>query len=231
VTNRGRSDPSIIVLAKAPLPGRAKTRLCPPCTPVEAAALAEAALADTLDTVSRVRARRLLVLDGPPGPWLRRGFRRIAQRGGSLDERLAAAFDDVGGPAILIGMDTPHVSGRTLEVALEALRGGGQAVLGLATDGGWWAIGLRRPDPRVFLGIPMSSPATGREQQRRLRALGLQWRTLPPLRDVDRFGDAVAVAAEASGSRFARAVRAVSARLATDAVRVAPAPVLSGSGR
>ena len=66
---------TLLVIAKEPRPGRVKTRLTPPFTPEEAAALAEAALADTLDAVARTPAeRRVLVLDGTPGPWLPAGF-------------------------------------------------------------------------------------------------------------------------------------------------------------
>src|SRR5262249_58778102 len=101
---------ALVVLAKSPVAGRSKTRCCPPCTYEQAAALAEAALADTLAAVAKTPAdRRLLVLDGAPGPWLPRAFNVLPQRGAGLDERLAAAFDDVGGPAVLIGMDPPPV--------------------------------------------------------------------------------------------------------------------------
>ena len=199
----------LLVLAKEPAPGRVKTRLCPPFTPQEASWLAEAALADTLDAVSRTpAARRVLALDGEPDDWLVPGLEVIPQRGEGLDERLAAAFDDAGGPSILIGMDTPQVTrGILLDATALLSSPGTDAVLGAARDGGWWAIGLRCPDPRVFLGVPMSSPSTCAAQQRRLDALGLRWVPLAELRDVDRLEDAHAVAAAAPRSRFANALR------------------------
>ena len=204
---------SLVVIAKAPRPGRAKTRLCPPCSPVEAAAIAEAALLETLRAVARVPvARRVLALDGAAGDWLPDGFDVVPQRGDGLGERLAAAFVDVGGPALLIGMDTPQVGWRRLEDGLRALvRPGVDAVLGRARDGGWWALGLRRPDPAVFRGVPMSAATTGAVQRARLRGLGLRTVELPALRDVDRFADAQAVAAEIPGTRFAAAVAGVRA--------------------
>jgi glycosyltransferase A (GT-A) superfamily protein (DUF2064 family) len=104
-------------------------------------------------------------------------------------------------------MDTPQVTSEALDEALGLLAAGSNsAVLGPAVDGGWWAIGLHRPSPRVFLGVPMSTVRTGAAQRRRLRALGHRVVDLPTLRDVDRIEDAVAVAGEAPGSRFADAM-------------------------
>lgn len=187
---------ALIVLAKAPVPGRVKTRLCPPCTPDEAAALAAAALADTLAAVAATPGvdRRALVLDGAPGPWVPPGFEVIAQRGDGLGERLAAAFADVAQPALLIGMDTPQVTPRLLRAGLAAVARTG-AALGLAPDGGYWAIGLQAAAPALFDGVPMSVATTGAAQLRRLRAHGLRVEQLPALRDVDTIADARAVAA------------------------------------
>jgi hypothetical protein len=198
----------VLVMAKTPEPGRVKTRLCPPCDPVEAANLAEAALADTCDAVAGCGAeRRVVALDGRPGDWLPPGFEVIAQRGRRLDERLAHAWADVGAPGVQIGMDTPQVTSAALDNALGLLRSPSTtALLGPAFDGGWWAIGLRRADPRVFLGLPMSMPHTGAAQRQRLRDLGHRVVELPTLRDVDRIEDAVAVSRIAPGSRFAAAL-------------------------
>lgn len=202
---------ALIVIAKAPVPGRVKTRLCPPCTPQQAAALAEAALADTLAAVAATPvARRVCALDGEPGPWLPDGIEVLAQRGDGLGARLAAAFDDVGGAALLIGMDTPQVTPAQLGAALAALRApGADAVLGLAPDGGYWAIGLRTPDPSVFAGVPMSTALTGAAQQARLLETGRRVRLLPELRDVDTIADARTVAAAAPDGCFAAALRDV----------------------
>lgn len=206
--------PALIVLAKAPAPGRCKTRLCPPCTPAEAAFLAQAALVDTLDAAlaAAEAGRVVLALDGIAGTWLPPGLEVIAQRGDGLDERIASAFEDAGAPALLIGMDTPQVSPRTLDDALAPLGAGDlDAVLGLALDGGWWAAGLTRPDSRAFLGVPMSTSRTGRAQARRLRALGMRIGWLPSLRDVDTIDDAYAVSALARSSHFAASLAAIGA--------------------
>jgi len=198
----------LLVIAKAPVPGRSKTRLCPPCTPEQAAALAEAALVDTLAAVAETPCDgRTVVLEGARGDWLPDGFEVIPQRGRGLDERLAAAFSHRDGPTLLIGMDTPQVSPGLLGEALEELeRPGTDAVLGPAEDGGYWAIGLRSPRPAVFEGVPMSSPRTGACQRDRLRRLGLAVRDLPTLRDVDYIDDARSVAAERPLGEFARAL-------------------------
>ncbi len=199
----------LVVIAKAPVAGRSKTRLCPPCTPEQAADLAEAALTDTLDAVAATScAERVLVLDGAPGAWLPAGFEVLPQRGDGLGERLADAFSHHDGPTLLIGMDTPQVSPEMLERSIEELRFA-DAVLGAAPDGGYWAIGFRRPHPRAFVGVPMSSPLTAELQRRRLIALRLQLRELPRLTDVDFFEDALRVAAEHPEGEFARAVRSL----------------------
>jgi glycosyltransferase A (GT-A) superfamily protein (DUF2064 family) len=176
---------------------------------VQAAQLAEAALGDTLAAMAATQAvRKVLVLDGQPGPWLPDGFEVIEQRGGGLDERLAGAFADLSGPALIIGMDTPQVSSATLERVLGRLQSA-PAVLGPAADGGYWAIGLRQPDPRALLGVPMSTKYTLAAQRRRLRALGLEVAEVETLRDVDTISDALVAAAEAPHSRFARTLAAL----------------------
>lgn len=205
------ADLTLLVIAKEPRPGLSKTRLSPPCSPEEAAGLAEAALRDTLESVAAVpAARRVLVLEGRPGPWLPAGYEVVPQRAGGLDERLAGAFAAATGPAFLVGMDTPQVTPALIEASASALAGPEvDAVLGRAEDGGYWAIGLVRPDERAFRGVPMSVETTGEAQRARLDELGLRTEELPVLRDVDFFEDARAVASEAPDSRFARAVGAV----------------------
>lgn len=206
---------ALVVLAKAPVAGLSKTRLCPPCRPEQAAALAEGALSDTLTAVLATPARRhVLVLDGKPGEWLPPGLTVMGQRGDGLAARLSAAFDDVGEPALLIGMDTPQVTAPLLTRSLRALDDPRHdAVLGVTADGGYWAIGLRRPDARVFDGVPMSSPLTGRAQLERLGELDLRTARLPSLRDVDSFADAQHVGASLSAGRFVRALALVQGQL------------------
>jgi rSAM/selenodomain-associated transferase 1 len=195
---------TVVVLAKAPVPGRSKTRLTGMLTPVAAAEVAAAALADTLDAVSALPCDSVLALDGEPGPWLPPGFDVLPQVLGGLDRRIAAAFDVAfarhPGPVLLVGMDTPQLAPVLGTIDLQ----GREAVLGPAQDGGFWAVGLRAPDPALFLGVPMSVPTTGAAQLARLRGHGLDVGLLPVLRDVDEPADAEAVARAAPGTRFAR---------------------------
>lgn len=199
------------MVAKAPVPGRVKTRLCPPCTAGDAAGIAAAALSDTLAAAAASGADRVvLALDGDVGPWCPPGVEVVGQGSGGLDERLTHAWTATRGPAVQIGMDTPQVTADDLDGAMGALVDDGvDAVIGHASDGGWWAVGLRRVHPRAFLGVPTSRPDTGARQAARLAGLGLRTRALATVTDVDTWDDAAAVAGAAPGTRFAEAVRRV----------------------
>jgi len=182
--------------------------------------LAQAALDDTLATArSTFPGLVVVMLDGEPGPWLASDLRVLPQCQGDLADRLAGAFDASGAPALAIAGDTPQVTPALLTLAVTRLMSPGvDAVLGPTDDGGYWVIGLRRADPEVFIGVPMSTAYTALAQRDRLRQLGLTWVELPSLRDVDAFEDAVAVAAAVPGSRFSAKLCEVQARI--DAVRV-----------
>lgn len=199
---------TVVVIAKEPVPGRVKTRLCPPCTPRQAADIAEAALRDTLDAVAAADvAGRVLALEGSPMDWIPPEFRIVAQRGDGLGERLGAVVHDVHGPVLVIGMDTPQVTPALIEHAVHALCADGvDAVLGPADDGGYWTIGLRDDRPDAFDGVPMSVDSTCSEQRRRLDDLGLRTSMLEALSDVDTFDEAVRVSRLVPHSGFAAAV-------------------------
>ena len=213
----------VLVLAKAPVPGRAKTRLSPPATPEGAAGIAAAALLDTLDAAAATpRARVVVALEGSIDEAVRAEELDAAlaphdvvpQRGDTLGERIAAAHDDVaaafpGAVSVQVGMDTPQVDERVLDEALGTVEAGADAALGLALDGGWWALALR--DPRraaIIADVPTSTDETGRLTLEALRAaLGRDAVTdLPALSDVDTADDAVRVAQLVPHGRFARAV-------------------------
>ncbi|MEO6859679.1 MAG: TIGR04282 family arsenosugar biosynthesis glycosyltransferase [Solirubrobacteraceae bacterium] len=205
------SSVALLVIAKEPLPGRAKTRLTPPFSAAQAASLAGAALLDTLEVVARTPAsRRVLVFSGDGRRWQLPGFELVPQRGRGLGERLAAAFHDVASPALLVGMDTPQLTPALLLDGMRALSGdNADAVLGRAEDGGYWSVGFKAAPRGAFDAVPMSTSRTWAAQRDRFTDLGLRVHQQPPLRDVDTVDDALAVAAAAPATRFARTLAAI----------------------
>jgi glycosyltransferase A (GT-A) superfamily protein (DUF2064 family) len=209
----------VLVVAKAPVPGLAKTRLMPAATPEQAADIAAASLLDTLDAVlATPHVRRVVAVTGDLDTAARAGelrrtlgwFEVIAQRGNDFAERLVNAHHDVAGlPVVQIGMDTPQVTPWLLGAAIVSTMSG-DAALGLAEDGGWWALGLRDPlHAKALRNVPMSRPDTGRLTLDALHDLNLSVSPLPVLSDVDTMDDALRVAALAPSSRFAAAISTV----------------------
>ncbi len=213
---------ALLVLAKAPVPGRVKTRLCPPATPTQAARIAAAALLDTLDAVLAVpHTAPVVAMTGQLGEAEQAealdaalaATSVLAQSGDTLGERIAAAHADTaallpGRPVLQIGMDTPQADARLLVHCLDVLdQPGIDAVLGPATDGGWWALGVRDPAAASLVAQVVTSRAdTGVRTLAALRAAGLRVAQLPELPDVDTAQDAAAVAVGAPAGRFAAAV-------------------------
>ncbi|CRK61426.1 hypothetical protein [Alloactinosynnema sp. L-07] len=213
----------MLVVAKAPVPGQAKTRLSPAASPAQAADIAAAALLDTLDAALACACAGVVVAftgsltEAARGRELAASLRRctvIPQQGANFPERLAAAHADTAarfpGEAVAqIGTDTPQVTPGDLADAFDRLADA-DAALGFASDGGWWALALR--DPRaaeVLRHVPTSRADTGQRTWEALRDLGSRIALLPVLSDVDTMVDAVAVAAKAPGGRFAQAVARV----------------------
>jgi glycosyltransferase A (GT-A) superfamily protein (DUF2064 family) len=203
---------TLVVIAKEPLPGQVKTRLTSEFSPAEAAFLAAAALRDTIAVVSAAPARRrVLLFQGDAAGWAPPDWTVLPQCAGTLDVRLGHGLAAVGalggGPALLVGMDTPQL--RVERLAFDAERY--DSCLGLATDGGFWAIGFRDPllAPTAMLGVPMSVAETGLAQHDRLRAAGLSVQELAPLPDFDTPSDARELALAAPGTQFAQAWQAI----------------------
>lgn len=209
-----------LVVAKAPVTGRVKTRLGAEIGMERAADLAAAALLDTLDACTAAFGRHAchLALDGDLATAVRGPELRSAsdlwclhpQVGEGFDQRLARAHADVaraGGstpPVVQVGMDTPQVTPALLASVVAGLEQH-DAVLGPAEDGGWWVLALRDPAAAsALVGVPMSTPHTHDDTAAALRAHGLTVGTTTVLRDVDEVADADAVAALAPDTRFAR---------------------------
>lgn len=214
---------TLLVVAKAPVPGRAKTRLAAIVGDQVAADIAAAALLDTLDAATSTPvAARVVALTGDVdaascAPEIRNrleSFTVIEQRGFDFADRLANAHADAGAaggghPVLQIGMDTPQVTAEQLAgCARRLLRV--HALLGPACDGGWWILGLHEPGAAECLrGVPMSQPDTGELTVKALRHTGISVSLVETLADVDVVDDVVAVR-DACGhdSRFAQLTRA-----------------------
>jgi uncharacterized protein len=214
---------TLLVVAKAPVPGMAKTRLAATVGEEVAAEIAAAALLDTLEAVAATPvATRVVALtgnldDGVAAVEIRRelaSFAVISQRGNNFGDRLANAHADaarVDGHRVLqIGIDTPQVTAELLADCGRRLVDA-QAVLGLASDGGWWALGVNAPALAECLrDIPMSQSDTGALTLKALRDKDIDVDLIDELTDFDIADDVAAVREVcAPGSRFAEVTRAV----------------------
>jgi hypothetical protein len=199
---------AVALIAKECVPGRVKTRLAPAIGFDHAAAVAAASLADTIDAVLLMPAtRRILLFDGVTPPAGTESFEVMPQVSGDLDERIAAMFDAVDEPTLLVGMDTPQLTpAHAAPVFAADDDATHDAWFGPAADGGFWGLWLREPDGDLVRGVPMSRDDTGAIQLDRLRAAGLRVGVLDELLDVDTIDDAEQVAALVPGSRFAAAL-------------------------
>ncbi|MEU0543699.1 DUF2064 domain-containing protein [Nocardia sp. NPDC005978] len=230
---RPDSAATVLVVAKAPIAGFAKTRLTPPLRPRDAARLAASALLDTLAAVRASSARHRVVAwtgelavaeEADAIAAALRDFTVVPQRGNTFGERLANAHADAarhGAPVLQIGMDTPQIDADLLDGCLARLLATGDSVLGPAVDGGWWALGVTDPRAaRALVDVPMSTPQTGEFTRAALRRNGFHVHALPMLTDVDHYADALAVAARCRG-RFA-ATLALVAPADPSAPRITP---------
>ncbi|MGB5196425.1 MAG: TIGR04282 family arsenosugar biosynthesis glycosyltransferase [Candidatus Deferrimicrobium sp.] len=190
-------------MAKAPVAGRVKTRLCPPLHPGESAALFACMLGDTADEMSTLhRVRRYLFLDPPVPADFPRGepfsaFERFPQRGEDLGDRMrnaaAVAFRRGARRVVIVGADCPSLSAGTVRRAFRELSTGASFVFGPSTDGGFYLAGLSSPDERLFQGIRWSTAEVLRNAAARCRILSAPFSFLPPGRDVDTGEDLLAL--------------------------------------
>lgn len=183
---------AIAVLAKAPLPGFAKTRLIP-ALGAEGAALLHARLVE--HSVATACAARI----GPVTLWgapdenhplfqaigARRDVALARQGGGDLGERMLAAVAAADMPVLVIGTDCPALTADHLRMAADILRSGADAAIIPAEDGGYALIGLRAPAPTLFSQMYWSVPSVMEETRRRLRRLGMTWQEPVTLWDLD----------------------------------------------
>jgi rSAM/selenodomain-associated transferase 1 len=216
------SDPAIIVMAKAPRAGEAKTRLAPPLTREAAARLAACLFADTV-SVARGAGARLVVAYAPadgrtsPEEALRPalteealgGVLWLEQRGDGLGERLdgvaGRAFARGFGPLLFIGADSPTLPPAFLASALGELKHGrADVALGATEDGGYYAVGMRARASGLFDSVEWSTPRAYAQTARNAARLGLRLSELPPWYDVDTPADLARLRAELSADEGAR---------------------------
>ena len=187
---------ALAVMAKAPRPGRVKTRLSPPLTLVQTAALNKCFLMDTTANLATIPGAAGLISYTPVGDealfngLLPDTFALVPQRGDGFGERLLAAAEDIlalgYGAVCLIDSDSPTVPAAAYYQAVEALaRPGDRVVLGPSHDGGYYLIGLKQPHPQPFDRITWSTASVCEETLDRCRAAGIEVVTLPTWYDVD----------------------------------------------
>ncbi len=216
----GVANPTLLIMAKAPIPGVVKTRIAATIGDVPAAVLAAAALLDTLLTVSSLGWPITVAMTGDLADAASStelsaaliATRVIEQRGDGFDERLANAHLDAdeGHGVVQVGMDTPQLTVRDyLDAGIEIRRGA--CVIGPAEDGGWWLLGLTDPQRAMGLvGVTMSDPDTKTSTE---MALGGNFVQLPRRLDMDTWDNAVEIADSIPISCLARAVHRIGASL------------------
>lgn len=190
-----RDEDALILMAKAPVPGSVKTRLCPPLSPRKAAQLYACLLADAAGEGASLRGIRRYLFHAPPrerayfrtAPFS--GFLLRKQGGGDLGKRMAhaaaEAFSAGARRAVLIGADCPALSAARIRSAFRELARGVDAVFGPARDGGFYLVGLNAPPASLFEGIAWSTPKALAEVLSRCRRAGMTYALLPVESDLD----------------------------------------------
>jgi rSAM/selenodomain-associated transferase 1 len=195
-TGRDDGNPGavLLVVAKRPSPGQTKTRLTPPLTPEEAAALYECFLLDTIDLMRQVPGVQPVIAylpqeDADYFARLAPDFERIPQSGADLGTRLDNALTEYLGRGVprvaIMNSDGPTLPLTHLVAAFDLLNGDAEVVLGPADDGGYYLIGLKRPAPRLLREVRMSTPHVAADTLALAAEEGLSVALLPSWYDVD----------------------------------------------
>lgn len=198
-----KCDDTLILMCKGPIPGKVKTRLCPPLSRRQAAALYACLLEDTAGEAASLRGIRRRLFYAPPeakayflaAPFS--GFSPREQKGNGLGERMAhameEAFSEGARRVAIIGGDCPALSAERIRSAFRELSDGADAVFGPAEDGGFYLIGLSAPSPFLFPGIEWSTGTVLPEILSRCRKAGMTCALLPAESDVDTAEDLAAL--------------------------------------
>lgn len=176
---------AILLFAKAPIPGRVKTRLCPPLTLEQAAALHLSFAAETLRNVASLGPVELHT-DIPTDAWHECKVARKMQCSGTLGQRMFFALAATRLPAIVLGADTPNLPLSHIETLMNSPA---DVALGQAEDGGFWGIHCRRIHPQMFMNVEWSTARACEQTATAARACGLSVELGPMWWDVDTPGD------------------------------------------
>jgi uncharacterized protein len=191
---------ALAAMAKAPIAGAVKTRLCPPLRPAEAAELARCFLEDRVEQLGAVPAGDRLVAFTPPEEaaavraLVPPDVRIVPQQGADLGARMNGLLTDLLAEgyagALVVGTDTPTLpTAYLLEAAAVLRQAAADVVLGPSEDGGYYLIGLRAPAPELFVDMAWSTATVCEETLRRARAAGRRISVLPMWFDIDRIAD------------------------------------------
>lgn len=200
---------AIAILAKAPIPGLAKTRLIPALGAHGAAMLQEALTARAVETAMAAQTGPVTLWAAPDAT--HPSFRELTvksqiavkrQPDGDLGARMLTACEAVDGPALVIGTDCPTLAPAHLRAAADALRGGNDVVIIPAEDGGYVLIGMRKPQPTLFGAMPWGTDSVMTETRGRIAAANLRCRELPMLSDIDRPDDLEKLRGDPGFARF-----------------------------
>ncbi len=222
--SRSPSESALIIFAKAPIPGQVKTRLCPPLTPDEAASLHGSVVLDMLERSRGAASMDRFLACAPSSDHVffkileeRHGIRLVTQIGDDLGARMARAMADAFTSGyrnvLVIGTDLPTLPGSTFAEAVKLLAVH-DLVLGPTVDGGYYLIGLRKPAPELFTGIPWSTNRVLSLTREQAAARGLHTALLPVRRDVDTVEDLAALIEETGVARTTSGGNALSPRTA-----------------
>lgn len=207
------SLPCLGIFAKQPRPGEVKTRLCPPLSPEQAAAVYEVSLRETVERMTTLDACRVVLCYAGADAWFAEAFpgiARVAQRGTDLGARMAHALEgflELGSSrALLIGSDAPDLPLQRIRQAVQLLDTH-ELVLGPATDGGYYLVGERIHHPELFRGIPWSTGQVLAATRRICEQQSLAVAELEPWEDLDDLAALRGLLARSPDSRTAACLR------------------------
>ena len=191
----------LIIFVKYPEPGRVKSRIASEIGAEKAAAVYSLMAETIIEKVSKTDVHETIIFFDPVErekeilEWLGNSVRSYEhQRGTTIGDKMSHAFLSVfssgAEKAVLIGTDIPEITADTVRDAFTGLDET-DVVLGPAEDGGYYLIGLRQPEPRLFSGINWSTNAVLAQTIARIEELRLEYYQLEKLRDIDTYNDII----------------------------------------